>query len=262
MTRAQGLDVRQLAVRYRAEDPPVINALDLKVAPGSFTVVFGPSGCGKSTLLNCVAGFVSPCGGSVQLDGAVIEGPGRDRGVVFQHDVLYPWMTAGANIAFGMQAVGAAKGDRHRRIGELLAAVGLDADVRSKLPHELSGGMRQRVGIARMLAISPRIMLMDEPFGALDAMTRLSMQDTVIDLWEARGATVLFITHDVDEALRLSTDVLVLGAGGRLLDQFVNPLPRPRPAAGLADFDEYPGLRRHLHGLLGLGRAATRATAP
>lgn len=253
MSVSQGLDVRRLTVRYGSDAAAAIDAIDLRVAPGSFTVVLGPSGCGKSTLLNCVAGFVRPNAGTVSLDGAAIDGPGRDRGVVFQHDVLYPWMTVEANVAFGMHAAGVSRDERRRRMGALLEAVGLSTAVSDKLPHELSGGMRQRVGIARMLAISPRIMLMDEPFGALDAMTRLSMQDLVSDLWTARGATVLFITHDIDEALRLSTELLVMGPGGRIVDQFPNPLPRPRPAGGLADFEDYPRLRRHLHGLLGMG---------
>jgi len=252
----EGLDVRGLTVRYRTDVAPALDGLDLRVVPGSFTVVLGPSGCGKSTLLNCVAGFVRPTAGTVSLDGAAIGGPGRDRGVVFQHDVLYPWMTIEANVAFGMHAAGVSRDERRRRMGALLEAVGLPASVSGKLPHELSGGMRQRVGIARMLAISPRIMLMDEPFGALDAMTRLSMQDLVSDLWTARGATVLFITHDIDEALRLSTDLLVMGPGGRIADRFPNPLPRPRPAGALADFEEYPRLRRHLHGLLGMDHEA------
>ena len=245
------LSFTDLTVRYDPQADAVIDGLSLTVPAGEFLVVLGRSGCGKSTLLNTAAGFVRPEAGSVALDGVEVGEPGRDRGVVFQHDVLYPWMSIQRNVAFGLKAMGMAKQARLERARALLELVGLDPDrVATSLPHQLSGGMRQRVGIARMLATQPRVMLMDEPFGALDAMTRIVMQDLVTDLWDRLDATILFITHDVEEALRLSTAVAVLGPGGTLLDHRANPLPRPRPANGIAELPGYAELRRDLHDLI------------
>ncbi|WP_052669050.1 ABC transporter ATP-binding protein [Nitriliruptor alkaliphilus] len=248
------LYVDTLTVRYDPGEAAVLDQLTLHVPRGEFLAVLGRSGCGKSTLLNTVAGFTSPESGVVRVDDQVVTGPGRDRGVVFQHDVLYPWMSISRNVAFGLKAMGVGRDRRLLRARELLTLVGLDPDeVATKLPHQLSGGMRQRVGIARMLATEPRVMLMDEPFGALDAMTRLAMQDLVLNLWRELHATILFITHDVDEALRISSRIAVLGPGGELLEHLENPLPHPRPAGGLAELPGYASLRRHLHDLLGLG---------
>lgn len=247
------LYVNDLTVRYDPAGPAVLDALTLSIPRGEFLTVLGRSGCGKSTLLNTVAGFTAPSSGSVLVGDQPVRAPGRDRGVVFQHDVLYPWLSIERNVTFGLKAMGVDRSERVRRARQLLDLVGLDPkEIGSKLPHQLSGGMRQRVGIARMLATEPRVMLMDEPFGALDAMTRLAMQDLVLNLWSELNATILFITHDVDEALRISSQIAVLGPGGQLLEHVENPLPRPRPAGGLADFPGYPELRRRLHDLLGL----------
>ena len=250
------LRIANLTVRYDPAAAPVLDGVTLGMEPNEFLVILGRSGCGKSTLLNTVAGFVKPERGEITVDGASVSRPGRDRGVVFQHDVLYPWMSVERNVAFGMKAMGIPRGARSERARELLELVGLDpAEVGTKPPHQLSGGMRQRVGIARMLATEPRMMLMDEPFGALDAMTRLAMQDLVTSLWHELDATILFITHDVDEALRLASRLAVLGPGGEILEHRENPLPWPRPAGGLADLPGYADVRRQLHGLLSVDEA-------
>lgn len=245
----RGIDVGGLTVRYDT-GPAVVRALDLTIHDGDFVAILGPSGCGKSTLLNAIAGFVRPSAGSVRFDGAEITGPGRERGVVFQRDVLFPWASVGKNIEFALRAGGLDRTVRRGRVGDLMGAVGLGAEVTGKLPHELSGGMRQRVGIARALANSPRVLLMDEPFGALDALTRQQMQNLVIELWERSATTIVFVTHDVDEAIRIATSIVVMNRAGEIAAHLVNPLPRPRPASRLAEFDQYAALRRSLHDLL------------
>ncbi|TQM33216.1 ABC transporter ATP-binding protein [Nocardia bhagyanarayanae] len=245
---AGGIELSSVTVGYG--DRPVLADFDLRVEPGSFLAVLGPSGCGKSTLLNCVAGFVRPVRGRACFDGAEITGPGRERGVVFQRDVLFPWATVARNLGFALRAARVPRTERRERIAELLTAVGLPPEVAGKLPHELSGGMRQRVGIARALAIRPRVLLMDEPFGALDAQTRTHMQDLVVDLWQSTGTTIVFVTHDVEESIRIASDILVLRADGIVADHLTNPLPRPRPASSLGEFTAYPALRKHLYELL------------
>ncbi|BBY44273.1 ABC transporter ATP-binding protein [Mycolicibacterium celeriflavum] len=246
---AAGIEITGLAVEYAAGNR-VLGDLDLTIEPGAFLAVLGPSGCGKSTLLNCLAGFVTPTAGQVSFNGALVTGPGRERGVVFQRDVLYPWTSVAGNVAFALRAAKVPRVQRHQRIMALLDAVGLARDVADKLPHELSGGMRQRVGIARALANSPQVLLMDEPFGALDALTRSQMQDLIIDLWEQTGTTIVFVTHDVDEALRIASSIVVMTSDGAIADHLVNPLPRPRPASRVAEFADYAPLRRQLYDLL------------
>ena len=246
---AAGIGIAQLSVEY-AGGQRVLDGIDLNIEAGSFIAILGPSGCGKSTLLNTIAGFVRTTGGQVYFNGAVVTGPSRERGVVFQRDVLFPWASVGSNIAFALRAAKVPRTQRHERITSLLNAVGLRSDVTTKLPHELSGGMRQRVGIARALANNPQVLLMDEPFGALDALTRTQMQDLVIDLWEQTGTTIVFVTHDVDEAIRIASSVVVMGVGGGIAGIIENPLPRPRPASRVAEFSDYAPLRRHLHDLL------------
>lgn len=242
---AGGIELSSVTVGYG--DRPVLADFDLRVEPGSFLAVLGPSGCGKSTLLNCVAGFVQPVRGVTSFDGAEITGPGRERGVVFQRDVLFPWASVSRNLGFALRAARVPRAERRDRIVELLAAVGLAPEIARKLPHELSGGMRQRVGIARALAIRPRVLLMDEPFGALDAQTRTQMQDLVVELWETTGTTILFVTHDVEESIRIASRILVLRADGTVADHLANPLPRPRPASSLGEFTAYPALRKRLY---------------
>ncbi|HEX5143625.1 MAG TPA: ABC transporter ATP-binding protein [Mycobacterium sp.] len=249
------IDVSSLTVHYGERGRAVVDGLNLVIEAGTFMAILGPSGCGKSTLLNSIAGFVFPTSGSVTFDGAPVTGPGPERGVVFQRDVLFPWASVGANIGFALRAAGVPRRLRREKIDALVHAVGLAPDVVGKRPHQLSGGMRQRVGIARALANNPRVLLMDEPFGALDALTRQQMQDLVVELWNRSQTTIIFVTHDVDEAIRIASSIVVMNESGAIADHITNPLPRPRPVSRLAEFDDYAALRRRLHDLL-------RATQP
>ncbi|MEV0466571.1 ABC transporter ATP-binding protein [Nocardia tengchongensis] len=243
-----------LLVRFPNTPAPTLHGIDLAIPDGSFTVLVGASGSGKSTLLHCLAGLITPTSGTVTDGGVPVLAPEPRRGVAFQRDVLFPWLSVAGNIEFALRAHGVPFRLRRSRIEELLDLVGLPGEVRRKRPAQLSGGMRQRVGIARMLAGEPDIMLMDEPFAALDALTRLNMQDLLIDLWTRLQRTVVFVTHDVDEAIRLSDTISVL-ADGRITDQITNPLSRPRPADTLADQPGYSELRRRLHHELGIEHA-------
>jgi NitT/TauT family transport system ATP-binding protein/taurine transport system ATP-binding protein len=247
---ASDIDISSLTVRYTSAGRVIVDGLDLAIGAGTFLAILGPSGCGKSTLLNSIAGFVRPTAGLVAFGGVPVTGPGRERGVVFQRDVLFPWASVGSNIGFALRAARVPRGARRDRIAELIGAVGLASDVVDKRPHELSGGMRQRVGIARALANKPRVLLMDEPFGALDALTRQQMQDLVVELWERSHTTIIFVTHDVDEAIRIASSIVVMNESGAIADHITNPLPRPRPASRLGEFDDYAALRRRLHDLL------------
>lgn len=186
-----------------------IEEFSLDVAAGEFLTVVGPSGCGKSTLLDLLAGLAQPSGGSIAIDGSAITGPGSDRGVVFQQYSLLPWRTALKNIEFGLEAKRIPKRHRKAIAQEYLELVGLEG-FGHRYPHELSGGMRQRVAIARSLAFDPEILLMDEPFAALDAQTRESLQDELLRIWKATGKTIVFITHGIDEAIYLGQRVAVM----------------------------------------------------
>jgi NitT/TauT family transport system ATP-binding protein len=189
-----------------------VTALDdvsLEVREGEFLVVVGPSGCGKSTLLDLVGGLARPTGGEILLDGRPVEGPGLDRGLVFQQYALFPWRTARANVEFGLEVKGLVKRERRRRAAAALDLVGLTAFA-DRYPHELSGGMKQRVAIARSLAYEPEVLLMDEPYAALDAQTRESLQDELLAIWRRTGTTVVFITHSIDEAVYLGERVAVM----------------------------------------------------
>ncbi|MEU6476568.1 ABC transporter ATP-binding protein [Streptomyces sp. NPDC047017] len=203
--------VRLEGVEVRYGNSLALAATELDFAEGSFTSLLGPTGCGKSTLLNTIAGFVTPSSGRVLMDGVPVTGPGPDRGVVFQHYALLPWFTARGNVEFALKRFGLSRAERRARALESLAGVGL-ADAAGKYPAQLSGGMRQRVALARALAAEPRILLMDEPFGALDAITRVRMQRLLTELWQRTRTTVVFVTHDVDEALALSQRVIVMAA--------------------------------------------------
>lgn len=201
----------------------------LDIEPGEFVCLLGPSGCGKSTLLNSVAGFVEPSEGKITLDGERVTTPGPDRGMVFQQHSLFPWKSVRENVAFGPRMAGASDKDAISTARTFLEIVGLAAYA-NHVPSMLSGGMQQRVGIARALANYPSVLLMDEPFGALDAQTRSMMQENLLDLWEEFGTTVLFVTHDIDEAVYLADRVVVMGASpGRLIADIPVTLPRPRP---------------------------------
>jgi len=215
----------------------------LVVEPGEFLCILGPSGCGKSTLLNTVAGFVKPTSGSVTVDGEEVERPGPDRGMVFQQYSLFPWKTVHENIAFGPRLSGHSRSESASIANTFLNMVGLNRFAQH-YPGELSGGMQQRVGIARALAGYPSVLLMDEPFGALDAQTRLVMQDNLLGIWADFGTTVMFVTHDVDEAIFLADRVVIMSAApGRIIDDFQVPLARPR-AAEMATDEAFVKLKR------------------
>jgi NitT/TauT family transport system ATP-binding protein len=226
----------------------VIDSLSFDVAPGEFACVVGPSGCGKTTLLRLVSGLLPASGGEVRRFGATVKGPSRDVAVVFQDygRALLPWRTAAGNIALALEAIGLSRGERAVRVGSLLEKVGL-AGHGDKYPAQLSGGMQQRVQIARCLAQEPRILLMDEPFGALDALTRQALQDEIARLVKDSGATTLFVTHDLDEAIYLGDRVFALQANpGRLADVIDVGLPRPRDQLVTREQPEFLRLRHVL----------------
>ena len=206
------LQVQQASVFFQSRAGRVVHALDrvsIDIAPRSIVVALGASGCGKSTLLNAIAGFMPLSHGSITLDGAAVTRPGAERGVVFQKDALLPWRSVIDNVVLGLEYAGVPRGERRRRGLEILELVHL-AEFAEVQPHELSGGMRQRVGIARALATDPKILLMDEPFGALDSLTREHMQDLLIEVWSRTGKQIFFITHSIEEALLLGTSVVVM----------------------------------------------------
>jgi len=193
----------------RGAEVPTLDRIDLTIEPGELVTLAGPSGCGKTTLLRLVAGFMRPSSGTITVGDRAVRGPGAERGVVFQQPTLYPWLDVRGNVALGPRLRGVAKAERAARAEELLAMVGL-TDFADRRPYELSGGMQQRAQIARVLANDPDIVLMDEPFGALDALTRERLQTELLTLWRTTGKTVLFITHGVDEAVLLGSRVLVM----------------------------------------------------
>ncbi|MEU8899582.1 ABC transporter ATP-binding protein [Nocardia sp. NPDC048505] len=200
---------KRFPVRGTNDTFTAIEDISLDVRAGEFLVLVGPSGSGKSTLLDLLGGLTKPSAGEILLDGAPITGPGLDRGIVFQQYALFPWRTARANIEFGLEAKGLRRKERRARAEEYLDLVGLTG-FGDRYPHELSGGMKQRVAIARSLAFDPEVLLMDEPFAALDAQTRESLQDELLRIWKTTGKTILFITHGIDEAVYLGQRVAVL----------------------------------------------------
>ncbi|MFF8591501.1 ABC transporter ATP-binding protein [Streptomyces sp. NPDC015220] len=228
-------------------DSPAVDGVDLDVAPGEILTVVGPSGCGKSTLLRTLAGLLPPLDGTVTEDGRPLTAPAAERALVFQEDALLPWRSLRANVELPLAIAGLPRTERRARAESWLGRVQL-AEQAGKLPHRVSGGQRQRAQLARALAGSPRAVLMDEPFGALDAQTRAGMQDLLVDVLNGTGATVVFVTHDVDEALFLGDRVALLGAG-RLLA--VRDVPRPRERAAHDD-PARTALRRDVLSSLGI----------
>ena len=218
----------------------------LNVAPGEFVCLIGASGCGKSTLLRIIAGFETTSEGGVIVRGKPVEGPGPDRGMVFQDYGLFPWLTVRRNIAFGPESRGKGREEIAATTTRFLEMIGLTAFAES-FPHQLSGGMKQRVAIARVLANDARVVLMDEPFGALDAMTRERLQDELLGLWASTGLTIVFVTHAIEEAIFLADRVVVMSPGpGRIVRDVRIGLPRPRDVSS----PEFNVLRRELSALL------------
>jgi ABC-type nitrate/sulfonate/bicarbonate transport system ATPase subunit len=223
------IDIRGVAKRFGGADRPAVLApIDLAVAENEFVALVGRSGCGKTTLLNIVAGLLEPSAGEVLVDGERVTGPGRGKGVVFQQHALFPWLTARRNVEFGARCRGLAAAEARREADQLLELVHL-AGFAERYPSQLSGGMQQRVAIARALALDPQILLMDEPFGALDEITRIEMQDELLRVWASRRKTVIFVTHSITEAMHLSDRLLVMAPGpGRIAAEYRIDKPRPR----------------------------------
>ncbi len=235
-----------------------LDKMDLAVADGEFLCLLGPSGCGKSTFLLIVAGLETASAGRVTLDGRALGGPGPDRGVLFQQLALFPWRTAIDNVAFGLEMQGRPRAECRARAADHLKLVGLEGFERA-FPHEMSGGMQQRVAIARLLAHEPEVLLMDEPFGALDAQTRMQMAEELTRIWQQTRKTVLFVTHSVDEAIYLGDRVAVMSRRpGRIKTILEVPLSRPRDVTG----EEFNALRRLLLRQIEEQGAAPGGSAP
>ncbi len=245
------IDVRNMGVTFGTDDSEVIAVKDvsLQVQPGEFVSLIGPSGCGKSTLLSIVAGFVKPTRGEALLDGSKITRPGSDRGVVFQQYSLFPWLSVRKNVEFGLKMAGVDKNKRLTTARSLLDLAGL-LSFENHYPDQLSGGMKQRIGIVRALATSPQVLLMDEPFGALDTQTRVVMQEILTNIWQQFRISVLFITHDIEESIFLSDRIYVMTARpGRIKAEIKVPLPRPR-TPDMTDTPEFMNLVQELKGLI------------
>jgi NitT/TauT family transport system ATP-binding protein len=228
------------------DDVVALRDINLEIPNGQFVCLLGPSGCGKSTLLNAVAGFSHPTSGSITVDGALIKDTGPDRGMVFQEYALFPWMTVEQNIAFGLTIQKMPQEQIDSKVAELLETLKL-VEFRKRFPKDLSGGMRQRVAIARILALNSPIMLMDEPFGALDALTRRSLQDELLKIWQEHKKTILFVTHSIEESIYLADRIIVLTyRPGTVKRDVLVDIPRPRDPSSA----EFNALKRELGALV------------
>jgi NitT/TauT family transport system ATP-binding protein len=256
------LELEHLTREFPGEHGPVtaLKDLNFQVHRREFICVIGPSGCGKSTLIRLLAGLDRPSSGRILLDGAPVTAPGPERGMVFQGYTLFPWSTLVQNVMFGLEMKGMDKGNAEREARQWLSLVGLDKFA-DHYPAQISGGMKQRVAIARALAAQPRILLMDEPFGALDAQTRAHMQTHLLEIWRNVDVTVLFITHDLDEAIFLADRILVLKAHpGEIAEVIEVPVPRPRYPAQLTS-PEFLAVRRRVDELIHPASAHTSGSA-
>ncbi|MBI2732773.1 MAG: ABC transporter ATP-binding protein [Aquabacterium sp.] len=245
------LDVKGLGKTYDSHQGPVtaLQDINFKTHRREFVCVIGPSGCGKSTLIRILAGLESHSSGEVLLDGQPVNGPGRDRGMVFQGYTLFPWLTVKKNVMFGLEVNNAGRNEAESQARQWLELVGL-SKFADHYPHQLSGGMKQRVAIARALANQPRILLMDEPFGALDAQTRAKMQSHLLEIWKNIDITILFITHDLDEAIFLADRILVLKAHPGAVQELIEvPVPRPRSAMQITN-PEFQATKARLEALI------------
>jgi NitT/TauT family transport system ATP-binding protein len=247
----EGVSKRFVRTRRRVKhELHVLDDIELRVATGEFVTIIGPSGCGKSTLLNCVAGLTEQDSGSIRLEGTELTGPGPERAVVFQQASLLPWRTVQQNVAYGLQLRRSfSRSEIATRVARVIALVGLEG-FEHHYPHELSGGMQQRTNVARALATEPRLVLMDEPFGALDALTRELLQDELSALAGRMEQTTLFVTHDIEEAVFLGDRVIAMSrAPGRIIADLAVPFSRPR-TRDVMDTDEFKSLVRELRLLL------------
>jgi NitT/TauT family transport system ATP-binding protein len=245
---APKLRIDNVALRFKSRSGTPVTALEnisLVVEDKEFSVIVGPSGCGKTSLLRLVAGLIEPTEGAISLDNTNISGPGKDRGMVFQSSTLFPWLTVQDNVEFGLRIAGIRAAQRRETSRRYIAQVGLTGFERL-YPKQLSGGMKQRVALARALANDPAILLMDEPFGALDSQTRLLMQELLLDIWQSSHKTVLFITHDIDESILLGDRVYVMTARpGRIKEMLEIDLPRPRTVEMLTS-DAFMAIKRRI----------------
>ncbi len=245
------IDAADVSIRLGqgAQAFEAVQDVSFVIDPGEFVCLIGPSGCGKSTLLGALAGHIAPAKGNLNVDGTPVAGPHPDRGIVFQHHTLFPWKSARDNVAFGPKMRGIGKAERRRLADDILNLVGL-GDFAGRYPKQLSGGMQQRVEIARVLVNHPRLLLMDEPFGALDALTRMMMQELLLDIWSRVRTTIVFVTHDIDEALFLADRIIVMSPRpGRILEEIRVPFERPR-ATDIVAAPEFGQLKRHCLELL------------
>ncbi|RJG01644.1 ABC transporter ATP-binding protein [Noviherbaspirillum sedimenti] len=245
------IEIDRVHIRLGAgkQEFEALQDVSISVAPGEFVCILGPSGCGKSTLLGALAGHLAPSQGSVRVDGLPVSGPHPDRGLVFQHHTLFPWKKVVENVAFGLKMKGIPRRQRLQQAHDLLKLVGLEG-FENVYPGQLSGGMQQRVEIARVLINHPRVMLMDEPFGALDAQTRLKMQELLLEVWARIQTSIVFITHDIDEALFLADRILVMSPRpGRIIEEIPLEFARPRNAELLTS-SRFTQLKRHCMALL------------
>ena len=257
-TRPIALQVSDVSKEFAigAQRVAALSHVDLTVARGEFICLVGASGCGKTTLLRIIAGFETASSGEVKVGRMTVTGPGPDRGMVFQDYALFPWLTVRENVAFGPRERGVPKAEARERVDEFIQMVGL-TPFADRYPHQLSGGMKQRVAIARVLANESQFLLMDEPFGALDALTRERLQEELLEIWQRTHLTVLFVTHSMEEAVLLSDRVVVMTAGpGRIESDYRVTLPRPRDVSS----PEFNDIRRALSQKL-TSHVAKRAAA-
>jgi len=260
------LQLERIGAQYPGASEAVLTDISLTLGPQQLLVALGPSGSGKTSLLNLIAGFVQPSAGQITLDGVPVLGPGAERGVVFQDDALLPWQDVLANVGFGLELVGVAREPRETRAREMLALVGL-AGFEGRRVWQLSGGPKQRVGLARALAADPRVLLMDEPFGALDAFTREQMQELLLQVWQRTAKPVFLITHDVEEAVFLATELILLAPNpGRIVERLSLDFSRRygagESARSIKSDPRFIDIREHVLAKVFAQRSVTRHQEP